>query len=79
MCISDGECMRTLIDIPDEDLKALDALRGRRGVSRAQLVRAAIDDYLRRNPAVEAAAAFGLWRDRVADGVEYQRRLRDEW
>jgi hypothetical protein len=24
-------------------------------------------------------AAFGLWKDRTVDGVEYQRRLRDEW
>jgi metal-responsive CopG/Arc/MetJ family transcriptional regulator len=71
--------MRTLVDIPDEDVSALDDLRARRGVSRAELIRAAIGDFLARNPSVETAAAFGLWRGRVADGVEYQRRLRDEW
>jgi hypothetical protein len=23
--------------------------------------------------------AFGLWADRKIDGLEYQRKLRDEW
>jgi metal-responsive CopG/Arc/MetJ family transcriptional regulator len=71
--------MRTLVDIPEQDLNALDALRTRRGVSRAELIRAAIGDYLARNPRVEGNAAFGLWQERPADGVEYQRRVRDEW
>jgi metal-responsive CopG/Arc/MetJ family transcriptional regulator len=71
--------MRTLVDIPEESLNALDELRARRGVSRAELIRSAIGDYLARNPSVEAASAFGLWRGRVADGVEYQQRLRGEW
>ena len=25
------------------------------------------------------AAAFGIWRDRPIDGLEYERQLRDEW
>jgi len=71
--------MRALIDIPDEDLKALDELREQRGVPRARLVRDAIGDYLRRNPPAETARAFGLWGGEPVDGVDYQRRVRAEW
>jgi metal-responsive CopG/Arc/MetJ family transcriptional regulator len=71
--------MRTLVDIPDESLGALEDLRARRGVSRAALIRAAIGDYLKQNPPPDPTEAFGLWRERAVDGLEYQRRQRDEW
>jgi metal-responsive CopG/Arc/MetJ family transcriptional regulator len=71
--------MRTLIDIPDHDLKALDRLGERGGVSRAKLVRQAISDYLEKTRRSQADTAFGLWREMAEDGVDYQRRLRSEW
>jgi metal-responsive CopG/Arc/MetJ family transcriptional regulator len=71
--------MRTLIDIPDDDLKALDQLGERGGVSRAKLVRQAISDYLAKTYKAQIDTAFGLWRDRAEDGVDYQRRVRSEW
>lgn len=70
--------MRTLVDIPDRDVKALDDLRRRRGVSRSGLIRKAIGDYLSRNSAEGKAEAFGLWGDGV-DGLDYQRHVRAEW
>jgi metal-responsive CopG/Arc/MetJ family transcriptional regulator len=71
--------MRTLVDIPDDALAKLDDLRERRGVSRAELIRTAIGDLLKRNPPVTPDDVFGLWRGREIDGLEHQRRLRDEW
>jgi metal-responsive CopG/Arc/MetJ family transcriptional regulator len=73
------DVMRTIIDLPEEQLSALDAWRLARGVSRAEAVRRAVarllDDELARRAAV--AAAFGLWKGR--DGLVDQERLRAEW
>jgi hypothetical protein len=70
--------MRTIVDLPPVQLEALDALCRREGISRAEAVRRAVADHLQRQQ-VDPAPAFGLWRARGADGVEYQRRLRREW
>jgi metal-responsive CopG/Arc/MetJ family transcriptional regulator len=81
--------MRTLVDIPDKQLEQLNAISETRKVSRAELVRQAIDAFLEQNrPARESA--FGIWRDcKVVlpgrsealpeDGLAYQQHLRGEW
>ncbi len=81
------DVMRTIIDLSEDQLAALDAWRLPQGLSRAEAVRRAVarmvgtDDARRR--AIDAA--FGLWRDRRApdgqpmDGLMYQERLRDDW
>ncbi len=71
--------VRALIDIPDNDLKALDRLGVRRGLSRANIVRQAIREYLAKTQSSDGDAAFGLWRDRNEDGLDYQSRVRAEW
>ncbi len=75
------DVMRTIIDLPGDQLAALDAWRRARGVSRAEAVRRAvarlINDEHDRRAAVDAA--FGLWKGRVADGLAEQERLRAEW
>lgn len=71
--------MRTLVDIPDADIAALDELARGRRESRAKVLRAAVGEYLTRHRVVGASHAFGLWGADVEDGVEYQRRLRAEW
>lgn len=72
--------MRTVIDIPDEQVAALDRLARAAGTSRAAMIRAAVDRLLEdRTPAPDIDAAFGLWADGDEDGLAYQRRLRDEW
>ncbi|WP_459463861.1 ribbon-helix-helix domain-containing protein [Rhizobium sp. No.120] len=71
--------MRTLVDIGDPEVKALDRLAQREKVSRAALIRKAIDDFLARNNTESAADAFGLWGDRQIDGLTYQESLRGEW
>lgn len=73
--------MRTIIELPDPQLAALDAWRDARGLSRAEAVRRAValllDDARARRAEVDAA--FGLWRDLPIDRLHEQRRLRDEW
>ena len=72
--------MRTLVDIPDADIRKLSHLSAKRKVSRAALIREAITGFLARNePERSRKKAFGIWRDLEIDSVEYQRKLRDEW
>ncbi len=80
--------MRTLVDIPENLLEELTAFARKADISRAELMRRALDAYVgalrqaeSRSEADPIDAAFGLWKDRedIGDGVEYQRRLRAEW
>jgi predicted transcriptional regulator len=76
--------MRILVDIPDEDLTRLDKLPKARRLSRAQLVRTAISDYLHSQSDNLITPAFGLRvrhkkrRTAPEDGLAYQRRMRNE-
>jgi metal-responsive CopG/Arc/MetJ family transcriptional regulator len=72
--------MRTLVDIPEDDIRKLDALAAKSKRSRAAEIRDAVERHLR-----EAAdnswifgEGFGYWKDRddIGDGVEYQRDMR---
>ena len=74
--------MRTLVDIPDDQLEELNKLAEREKVSRASLVRQAVADLLaarRRSGSAARDAAFGLWAGMEEDGLAYQERLRSEW
>ncbi len=75
--------MRTLIDLPDEQIAILAEMSREQKKSRAALVREGvnklIDDYRQTRRLAAIDAAFGVWKDKVEDGVEYQRRLRAEW
>ncbi|MGO1078579.1 CopG family transcriptional regulator [Inquilinus sp. CA228] len=74
--------MRTLVDIPDEQLEQLTEISTRENTSRAAIIREAIAGYLAKRRKVGAKDAFGLWRREgqdVVDGVEYQKALRGEW
>jgi metal-responsive CopG/Arc/MetJ family transcriptional regulator len=77
--------MRTIIDLPNEQLKHLAELCEREGISRAEAIRRAVDKMLAeaQKPSMDEAlkAVFGMWKDReeMQDSVEYQRRLRAEW
>jgi len=73
--------MRTLVDIPEPQIRSLDVLARRRRRSRAALIREAVESYLGREKSDALDASFGAWKDRddIGDGVEYQRKLRAEW
>jgi hypothetical protein len=70
--------MRTIIDLPEDDLKAVKALAKRQRVSQAEVVRRAVHYYLARRPLDDDQTVFGLWAGRQ-DGLEYQKERRGEW
>jgi metal-responsive CopG/Arc/MetJ family transcriptional regulator len=71
--------MRTLVDIDALQLRALDEMAEREKRSRASLLRQAVTEYLEKRTARPLDHAFGLWGDRMIDGLEYQERVRSEW
>ena len=71
--------MRTLVDIRDSQVEALDELAKVEKKSRASLIRHAIDDYLARHHAKRREDAFGLWGKHKTDGLAYQKKVRSEW
>lgn len=72
--------MRTTIDLSLRQIEAIARISKRRNLSRAELIRQALDSYLAKH-AVELSAAFGLWRRAGLreDGLAYQRRVRRGW
>jgi metal-responsive CopG/Arc/MetJ family transcriptional regulator len=71
--------MRTLIDLADRQIEALDELSKKEKRSRAALIRQAVDDYLGRQRGKQEEEAFGLWGKRKVDGLAYQKKVRGEW
>lgn len=77
--------MRTLIDLPEDDMKWLDRKAAEQGKSRAALVREAVSNYRAASKPVQDMSwlddAFGIWKHRtdIGDAVEWQRRERASW
>jgi metal-responsive CopG/Arc/MetJ family transcriptional regulator len=71
--------MRTLIDLADTQIQALDELSKKAKRSRAALIRQAVDDYLGKQRDGQEGEAFGLWGKRKIDGLTYQKKVRGEW
>jgi predicted transcriptional regulator len=74
--------MRILTDIPDEDIRKLDALASREKRSRAAAIRDAVKLYLAQNDNSSdwIKRGAGYWKDRadIGDAVEYQRAMRED-
>ncbi len=73
--------MRTLVDIPDDDIVQLDALAAKTKRSRAAAIRDAVRLYLIRNSDTDwIERGYGYWADRtdIGDAVEYQRAIRED-
>ena len=71
--------MRTIVDLPAGQVESLDEWCRREGVSRAEAVRRAVAEHLRKHHTAGSDRAFGLWRALEEDGLSYQERLRSEW
>jgi metal-responsive CopG/Arc/MetJ family transcriptional regulator len=72
--------MRTIIDLPESQLAALRELEERKHVSRAELIRRAVAQYVVHH--AETENAFGAWKTskrKSADGLAVQKKLRAEW
>jgi hypothetical protein len=73
------DAMRTIIDLPEAQVEALDAFCRRERISRAEAIRRAVDAHLARERERGPDPAFGVWADRPVDGLTFERRLRREW
>lgn len=73
--------MRTLVDLPEEDIRWLDRRAADEGKSRAALIREAVSAYRAQASRSGIEQAFGIWKGRadIGDSVEAQRRMRAEW
>ncbi|WP_415641597.1 ribbon-helix-helix protein, CopG family [Sphingomonas antarctica] len=73
--------MRTLVDIPDDDVRRLDDLAVKGNRSRAAEIREAVKRHLQDKGDLDwIARGAGYWanRDDIPDGVEYQRAMRED-
>jgi metal-responsive CopG/Arc/MetJ family transcriptional regulator len=73
--------MRTIVDLPKEQIKALDHYGEAHGVSRAEVMREAVAAYLptpAQKKRFDKHPAFGSLKKKI-DSVEYVRKLRAEW
>jgi hypothetical protein len=75
--------MRTIVDLPKEQVAALDTYAKSKGISRAAAVREAVSTYLPKKKmkiAWRKHPAFGSEKmPKGFDSVEYGRKLRAEW
>lgn len=71
--------MRTIIELPDKQLELLAQFAADEKISRAELIRRAVADYLQRYVKPNDETAFGLWAQQPEDGLSYQERIRKEW
>ena len=72
---------RILADLPEDDIKWLDARAAEQGKSRASVLREAVSAYKGQSPTTGKEwldIGFGAWKDRtdIGDAVEWQRRER---
>ncbi len=73
------EMGRIPIDLSDNVIQRLDNLKQLRNQSRAELLREAIEQYLDQQSSSVIRDALGLWGNEQEGGLEYERKLRDEW
>ena len=72
--------MRTIIDLPEDQLDRLASVCQREGISRAEAVRRAVAVYLARQPTdADLEGAFGMWAHRLGGSRAYVDRARSEW
>ena len=72
--------MRTLVDIPDDDIAWLDRRASEQGKSRAAVLREAVSAYRADSSRDWIERGAGYWKDRkdIGDAVEYQRAMRQD-
>ncbi len=74
--------MRTIIDLPENDIKMLDHLAKGMKASRAELVRRSVSAYLEKEIGENSISSdiYGLYDDVFTqDSVGLQQELRSDW
>jgi metal-responsive CopG/Arc/MetJ family transcriptional regulator len=79
------DAMRTIVELKDDQIRALADYCQRKRVSRAEAIRRGVEallgeeDQLRERRAASLKATFGMWKDRGIDTDTYLAELRSEW
>lgn len=71
--------MRTIVNLTEEQISSLAKLCEYAHLSRAEAIRRAIDQYLDQQMQASCDNAFGIWKGKKIDSLDYQDKLRDEW
>ena len=72
--------MRTIIELPREQLQMLEVICAQENLSRAEAIRRAVGKYLvEKQAGKKGADAFGLWKKKKIDALTYEANLRAEW
>ncbi len=74
----DAVIMRTIIELPDDQVSALADLCKSENISRAEAIRRALGEMLSRRQAHSRENAFGAWTKR-GDSRAFVEQLRGEW
>lgn len=75
----DAVIMRTIVDLPLEQVRSLDLWCQREHISRAEGVRRALNSLLSSQQANPRAEAFGAWSGKKLESRHYVETLRSEW
>lgn len=71
--------MRTIIDIPHQELEVLTLICKQEKISRAEVIRRAIKKFVTDKMSAKRDDAFGLWKSQKIDALDYVDKLRNEW
>ena len=69
--------MRALVDVPDDLIKDLEYISISNKVSRAEIIRRALRDFVGNNK--QTSDGFAIWKNSQVDGLALQEKLREEW
>ncbi len=68
-----------LLYLSNEVIMQLYDIEVQRNLPRADLLREAVDQYMINQSQTSRTSVPGIWQGCEEDGVEYQRKLREEW
>jgi len=77
--VYDAVIMRTIIDLPVEQVCGLDLWCKRERISRAEAIRRAIHNALSAQRSNPRADAFGAWSGKKLESRTFVESLRAEW
>jgi metal-responsive CopG/Arc/MetJ family transcriptional regulator len=71
--------VRTIVDLPDEQLEGLARVCGELQVSRAEAVRRAVERMNKDYSPARDDVGFVIWRGKGIDSRRYVEKMRSEW
>jgi metal-responsive CopG/Arc/MetJ family transcriptional regulator len=71
--------MRTIVELPGDQLASLAKFCAREKISRAEAVRRAVGSLLQAHRPAKNDAGFGAWRSKKVNSRQLVSKLRAEW